>query len=111
MSCIFCKIIAKEVPTKLVYEDDDFIAFHDINPQAPKHLLVIPRQHIVNLYEADNPILLGKLMLTGKKVAFEQGLTEKGARFVLNCKEDGGQTVDHIHLHILGGRAMQWPPG
>lgn len=111
MSCIFCKIIAQEIPAQVFFEDADFVAFDDIAPQAPTHFLVIPKTHIANLYAADDALLMGKLLLLGKDLAQQRGLGENGARFVLNCKSDGGQTVDHIHLHVLGGRALEWPPG
>jgi histidine triad (HIT) family protein len=112
-NCIFCKIIAGEVPSKKIFEDDDILAFHDVNPAAPIHFLVIPKKHIPNLMEIsekDSP-LMGKLLYKAQTIAKELGCEEKGARFVMNCKSDGGQTVDHIHLHVLGGRQMAWPPG
>lgn len=109
---IFSKIIRKEVPATIVYEDDEVLAFKDVNPQAPVHLLVIPKQPIAqisNTTEADQA-LLGKLLLTAKRVAAEAGL-EDGYRLVINNGAEGGQTVYHLHLHVLGGRPMQWPPG
>jgi histidine triad (HIT) family protein len=109
---VFSKIIRREIPADIVYEDDLALAFNDINPQAPTHILVIPRQPIPRISEAsdDDQALLGHLLLTAKRVAEQVGL-EKGYRVVINNGNDGGQTVDHLHLHILGGRFMQWPPG
>ena len=113
IECIFCRIIRGEIPAKKVYEDDEFLAFDDINPQAPVHLLVIPKKHIRNIMEAepDDTALLGRLLFKAQEIAKNNGCAENGARFVINCKSDGGQTVDHIHCHILGGRFMTWPPG
>ncbi|MDR2480675.1 MAG: histidine triad nucleotide-binding protein [Spirochaetaceae bacterium] len=111
--CIFCKIISGEIPVKKIYENDDMLAFHDISPQAPVHFLVIPKKHITNLMEVkknDTP-LLGKLLDKAQEAAKELGCGEKGARFVINCKSDGAQTVDHLHIHVLGGRQLAWPPG
>ncbi|GHV82744.1 histidine triad nucleotide-binding protein [Spirochaetia bacterium] len=109
--CIFCKIISGDIPSKKLYEDGEFLAFHDITPMAPVHFLVIPKKHIANIMECDDPALLGKLLDRGQKLAVETGCADKGARFVINCKSHGGQTVDHLHLHVLGGRALGWPPG
>ena len=111
--CLFCKIIAGEIPCKKVYEDSEMLAFHDIRPMAPVHFLVIPKKHIVSLLdlEAEDVGLAGKLMDKAQQLAKEQGCEEKGARFVINAKSDGGQTVDHLHVHVLGGRALGWPPG
>ena len=112
MSTIFDKIIQREIPADIVYEDDQALAFKDINPQAPVHILVIPKKPIpcVSEAEQDDQALLGHLLMTAKQVAAEAGLTD-GYRIVINTGKDGGQTVDHLHLHILGGRFMQWPPG
>ncbi|MDJ0730717.1 MAG: histidine triad nucleotide-binding protein [Crocosphaera sp.] len=109
---IFTKIIRREIPANIVYEDDLCLAFTDINPQAPTHILVIPKQSIPKLEEAkdDDQNLLGHLLMAAKKVAKEVGLTN-GYRVVINNGEDGGQTVYHLHLHILGGRYLGWPPG
>ena len=109
---IFGKIIRREIPANIVYEDDLALAFKDVNPQAPTHILVIPKNPIPRVSEAvsEDQSLLGHLLLTAKKVAEEAGL-EDGYRVVINNGKDGGQTVDHLHLHILGGRQMQWPPG
>jgi histidine triad (HIT) family protein len=111
--CIFCKIIAGEIPSEKIYEDGEILAFRDITPQAPVHFLVIPKKHIRSLMEAEeaDAALLGRLLRRAGTLAEEQGCSEKGARFVLNCKSDGGQTVDHLHIHVLGGRMMMWPPG
>jgi len=113
MNCLFCKIAQGEIPATKVFEDKDIMAFHDLNPQAPKHLLVIPKQHIATINDtsdADN-ILLGNMILGAKKVAQTEGLSNSGYRLVFNINPDGGQTVYHIHLHLLGGRQMTWPPG
>lgn len=111
--CLFCKIAAGEIPAQLAYEDDEIVAFHDVNPQAPVHLLVIPRRHVATLLDTgdDDAGLLGRLQLVGIELARRAGLDERGFRLVTNCLEDGGQSVFHIHLHVLGGRAMRWPPG
>ncbi len=109
---IFGKIIRREIPADIVYEDDQALAFRDVSPQAPVHVLVIPKKPIPKLADAtdDDQALLGHLLLTAKKVANQLGL-EKGYRVVVNTGDDGGQTVYHLHLHILGGRFMKWPPG
>lgn len=109
---IFGKIIRREIPADIVYEDNLALAFRDVNPQAPVHILVIPKEAIAHLSDAEsqNHALLGHLMLTAKRVAEQVGLTN-GYRIVINNGPDGGQTVPHLHLHILGGRPMQWPPG
>mgnify|MGYP002776988072 FL=1 len=109
---IFSKIIRKEIPADIVYEDNLAIAFKDVNPQAPVHILVIPKQPIAKLADAESQdhALMGHLLLTAKRVAEQAGLA-KGYRVVINSGEDGGQTVYHLHLHILGGRPMAWPPG
>ncbi|MDR0321024.1 MAG: histidine triad nucleotide-binding protein [Treponema sp.] len=112
-NCLFCKIIAGEIPGKKLYEDDEMLAFFDINPMAPVHFLVIPKKHIESLLEleASDAALLGRLLHKAQELAKEQGCEEKGGRFVINAKKDGGQTVDHLHIHFLGGRALGWPPG
>ncbi len=112
MPCLFCKIIAGEIPSKKVFEDDLTYAFRDINPQAPTHILVVPRKHIASLAESEtaDQNLIGYLHLVAGKIAKSEGLT-KGFRTVINTGPDGGQTVDHLHVHLLGGRAMVWPPG
>ncbi|MDR2658472.1 MAG: histidine triad nucleotide-binding protein [Spirochaetaceae bacterium] len=111
--CIFCKIAAGVIPAKKIFEDDEMLAFHDIDPQAPVHFLVIPKRHIKNIMECEKEdgALLGKLMLKAQEIARKLGCDETGARFVINCKSDGGQTVDHLHIHTLGGRKLEWPPG
>jgi len=110
---IFTKIINKEIPADILYEDDDVLAFKDVSPQAPVHFLVIPKTPIatINDIEEDQAALIGKLTLTAQKVAKQQGIAEDGYRLVMNCNENGGQTVYHIHMHVLGGRALNWPPG
>lgn len=112
-NCIFCKIARGEIPSKKIYEDDELFAFHDINPQAPVHFLVIPKKHIENLMamEAADSGLAGRLIFKAQELAAGLGCSDKGARFVLNCKSDGGQSVDHLHVHVLGGRQLDWPPG
>jgi len=109
---IFGKIIRREIPAKLVYEDDRCLAFHDVNPQAPTHLLVIPKQPIPSLASVTDTDgdLLGHLVLVATRLATQQGL-DTGYRLVVNCGADGGQTVDHLHIHLLGGRHLGWPPG
>jgi len=110
--CLFCRIVAGTIPANRVYEDDLCIGFPDIHPQAPTHLLIIPKIHIDSQAKCveDNAALLGHLMLTAAGIARAQGLS-RGYRVVVNTGEDGGQTVHHLHLHLLGGRAMAWPPG
>ena len=110
---IFAKIIRREIPADIVYEDDDVLAFRDVNPQAPTHVLFIPREPLPTLDDATpaQAELLGKLLLATAAYARREGLTEKGYRVVINCNEDGGQTVYHLHFHLLGGRRMAWPPG
>ena len=112
MNCLFCKIVSGEIPAQKLHEDDSCIAFSDIHPQAPVHLLVIPKQHIASLAQATatDKDLLGHITLVAAELAAKQNLT-KGFRIVVNTGEEGGQTVDHLHLHVLGGRAMHWPPG
>ncbi|MCL2380310.1 MAG: histidine triad nucleotide-binding protein [Treponema sp.] len=112
-NCIFCRIIGGEIPAKKVYEDEEILAFDDMNPQAPVHILVIPKKHIRNMMEVDtgDTGLLGRLFFKAQEIAQSSGCAEKGARFVVNCKSNGGQTVDHLHCHVLGGRFMTWPPG
>ncbi len=109
--CLFCKIINGDIPADKIYEDDDVLAFHDIGAQAPHHFLVIPKTHISTLNDAKDSALVGKLTLTASNIAKELSFAEDGYRVVMNCNEDGGQTVYHIHLHCLGGRQMSWPPG
>jgi histidine triad (HIT) family protein len=112
MSCIFCKIVEGQIPSTPVYQDDLGYAFADLNPKAPVHVLIVPREHISSVAAAskDHGALLGHLMWTAAEIAREKGLTN-GYRIVVNTGEEGGQTVDHLHLHLLGGRALTWPPG
>ncbi len=111
--CLFCRIATGEIPAKKVYEDDEVIAFHDINPQAPTHILVVPRKHIATLDEASaaDQTLIGTLLLRAAQIARDHQLPSDGYRVVLNTGEAAGQTVFHIHFHILGGRNFAWPPG
>lgn len=111
--CIFCKIVRKEIPADIVYEDDRVLVFKDINPQAPVHLLLIPRKHIPTLFdtEAGDEGVLGALQCVASKVARDLGLYERGFRLVLNCREGAGQLVFHVHYHLLAGREFAWPPG
>ncbi|MFT2097788.1 histidine triad nucleotide-binding protein [Marinomonas sp. 2405UD66-6] len=113
MDCLFCKIVNGEIPATVLYEDDDVIAFEDIMPQAPTHFLVIPKRHISTLNDLtdDDAAVVGKLQITAAKVAKQKGISEEGYRVAMNCNEMGGQTVYHIHMHVLGGRQMTWPPG
>jgi histidine triad (HIT) family protein len=110
---VFERIIAREIPARIVYEDDDVVAFHDISPQAPAHVVVVPKQHLVNLLDAgpDDTLLLGKLLQAATHVARTLGLDRDGYRVVVNVGKNGGQSVDHLHLHVLGGRPLGWPPG
>ena len=111
--CLFCRIIGGEIPATIVYQDDRVLAFKDINPQAPGHVLVIPRRHIASLNDltpADDQ-LVGEMIRRAAALASEMGFTERGYRAVFNTNADAGQTVFHIHLHVLGGRRMTWPPG
>ncbi|MEO6926632.1 MAG: histidine triad nucleotide-binding protein [Rhodanobacter sp.] len=110
---IFSKIIRREIPADIVYEDDDVIGFRDVNPQAPVHVLFIPRQPLATLNDAtpQDAQLLGKLLLAAAAYAKQEGFAEQGYRTVINCNEDGGQTVFHIHVHLLAGRRLHWPPG
>lgn len=110
--CIFCKIAAGEIPSKKAYEDDQILAFYDLDPQAPVHILLIPKNHISSANELteENSKVVSHIFVVAAKLAKELGL-EKGYRIVNNCGEDGGQTVQHLHFHLLGGRSMKWPPG
>ena len=110
---IFKKIIDGEVPTDIVYQDEECLAFRDINPQAPMHVLVIPRKHIatINDIEPDDQEIVGSLYTAAREIAAEAGIAEDGYRTVMNCNEGAGQSVFHIHLHVLGGRPLAWPPG
>ena len=112
MDCLFCKIVAGTIPAKLIHQDEKSIAFSDVNPQAPTHFLVVPREHIESTAEAGehHAELLGRLLLTGAEIARSKGLGN-GYRVVINTGPDGGQTIDHLHVHVLGGRHHTWPPG
>lgn len=111
--CLFCRIAAGEIPADVVRSDDDLVAFRDINPQAPSHILLIPRKHISSVSELsrEDAEVMGKLFLGAKELAREEGIEEGGYRMVVNAGPNAGQTVFHIHLHLLGGRGMGWPPG
>ena len=111
--CLFCKIIAGEIPSTKVYEDESVYAFLDIDPQAPVHIIIVPKEHIASANELsdDNASVVGHIFAVAAKIAKEKGFAEKGYRIVNNCGEDGGQTVGHIHFHLLAGRNLQWPPG
>ncbi len=111
--CLFCKIIAGEIPSDKVYENDSIFAFRDINPAAPTHILIIPKEHIATTNDLDDShkTIVGEIMLTANRLAEDEGIAESGYRTVFNCNSDGGQAVYHIHLHLLGGRQMGWPPG
>ena len=113
MECLFCRIVAGEVPARMVYSDDRLVAFRDITPRAPTHILIVPRRHIATLNEltADDDGLVGEMVRRAARLAAEDGHADNGYRTVFNCNADAGQTVFHIHLHLLGGRAMHWPPG
>jgi histidine triad (HIT) family protein len=110
--CLFCKIVSEKIPSKKVYSDDQIFAFHDIQPVAPIHILIVPKRHIATLNDltADDAELIGQLLITGKNLAKQLGIAGGGYRINLNCNADGGQTVFHIHAHLLGGKAMGWPP-
>lgn len=110
---VFCKIVRGEIPADIVYQDDEVLAFRDLNPKAPTHVLVVPREHIstINDIEPGHEALVGKLFSAARQVAAQEGLSEDGYRVVMNCNAAAGQTVFHIHLHLLGGRPLGWPPG
>lgn len=113
MNCIFCRIVKGEIPSKKVYEDDHVLAFHDIAPQAPIHILIIPKKHfstILDIEETDKS-LIGHIFTVANRIAKEQGFSDRGFRIVTNCNSEGGQTVFHLHFHLLAGRQMHWPPG
>lgn len=111
--CLFCNIASKNIPADLVFESDDVVAFRDINPQAPTHVLIIPRRHIetINDLSESDAETVGKLFIAAKEIAAQEGISDPGFRVVMNCNEAAGQTVFHIHLHLLGGRQQSWPPG
>jgi histidine triad (HIT) family protein len=111
--CLFCKIVSREIPASIVYEDDRVLAFNDVNPQAPTHVLVVPKRHIATLNDlsATDDQIVGEVVRRAAAIAEERGISASGFRTVFNTNRHGGQTVFHIHLHLLGGRAMSWPPG
>ncbi len=113
MDCLFCKIIAGQIPAQIIYEDDQIIAFNDINPQAPVHKIIIPRRHIstLNDVEQGDCQTIGHMVQSAAKIAKELQIAQNGYRLVMNCNADGGQTVFHIHLHLIGDRQLHWPPG
>ena len=113
MSCLFCRIAAGEIPATIVYQDDQVVAFQDTNPQAPMHVLIVPRLHIASLndLEPDHDALIGVMTRRAAAIASERGYGSSGYRTVFNCNADAGQTVFHLHLHVLGGRRLHWPPG
>ncbi len=112
-NCLFCKILAGEIPADIVYESETAIAFRDINPQAPTHVLIIPRKHIARINDIgeDDQSIVGSLFSAAREIAAAEGMGDEGYRAVMNCNEAAGQTVFHIHLHLLGGRDLDWPPG
>ncbi len=110
-SCLFCRVATGDIPATIVKRSDGMLAFRDINPQAPTHLLVIPTHHVASLNDTSDSQLLGSLLIFARELAREVGIAEKGYRVVVNTNPDGGQTVFHLHLHVLGGRPMRWPPG
>lgn len=109
--CLFCRIVRGEIPAKIVAEDDHCVAFRDINPQAPTHVLIIPRGHVASLNDVTDASLVGRMHMLAARIAGTEGLAERGYRTVINTNADAGQTVFHIHLHLLGGRHLGWPPG
>jgi histidine triad (HIT) family protein len=109
--CLFCRIVRKEIPARIAAETEHCVAFHDIDPKAPVHVLVIPREHVASLSEAKDPVVIGRLALLAAEIAEREGIAEGGYRTVINTNADAGQTVFHVHLHLLGGRRLGWPPG
>ena len=111
--CLFCKILAGDIPADIIFESDDTVAFRDINPQAPTHVVIIPRKHVatINALESDDAVAVGQLFLAAKQIAQDEGIADDGYRVTMNCNEAAGQTVFHLHLHLLGGRQLGWPPG
>jgi histidine triad (HIT) family protein len=110
-SCIFCRIARGEIPAQMVMNNKDVAAFKDLNPQAPVHILIIPKKHLASLDDANDSDLLGRMMSLAAAIARQEGIAKSGYRTVINTGKDGGQSVDHLHIHLLGGRAMAWPPG
>lgn len=113
MSCLFCGIVEGKIPSRKAYEDEHLVAFHDINPQAPTHLLLVPKKHVTSLLDLQpgDETMLGGLVSRARDLAREMGIAERGFRLVFNCGDDAGYSVHHIHLHLLGGRPLAWPPG
>lgn len=111
--CIFCKIVSRQIPSRIVYEDDSILAFHDIDPKAPVHVLVIPKQHISSINEVtqENSHVIAHIFATMPRIAQQLGVKDSGYRVVVNCGKDAGQAVNHLHYHLLGGRSLTWPPG
>ncbi len=109
--CLFCRIIRREIPATIVFEDEHCVAFRDVGPKAPTHILVVPRQHISTLDDVTDPLLIGRVMSAAAEVARQEKIVEAGYRIVINTNAGGGQTVFHLHVHVLGGRRMTWPPG
>lgn len=111
--CLFCKIVRGDIPAEIIHETDSTLAFRDINPQAPTHVLIIPRRHVetINDLDSDDREMIGDLFLAAQTIAGGEGLAERGYRVVMNCNEGAGQSVFHVHLHLLGGRGLGWPPG
>ena len=111
--CLFCRMVSGEIAPDVVYEDEDLLAFRDVNPQAPTHVLVIPKRHVATLndVETSDAELIGRMHLAARHIAREEGIAERGYRTVINCNAEAGQSVFHVHLHLLGGRPMGWPPG
>jgi histidine triad (HIT) family protein len=113
VSCLFCQIVEGKIPAKMVLEEDDVVAFHDIDPQAPTHILVVPRRHIASITDLapGDDALIGRLVRKARDLARKHGLAQRGFRLVFNAGDDAGYTVHHIHLHLVGGRKLAWPPG
>jgi histidine triad (HIT) family protein len=111
MTCLFCKIVSREIPATIVAEDEHCLAFRDINPQAPTHILVIPREHVPSLNQVTDPAVLGRVLAFARDLATKEGIAERGYRVVINTNAEAGQTVFHLHAHLLGGREQGWPPG
>lgn len=112
--CLFCKIVSGEIPSEVVFSNDELVAFRDIRPQAPHHIQIIPRRHIetvMDLATEEDAALAGRMVIAAGKIARQLGMADNGYRLVFNCKKHGGQEIYHIHLHLLGGRQMKWPPG
>ncbi|HET9797550.1 MAG TPA: histidine triad nucleotide-binding protein [Gemmatimonadaceae bacterium] len=110
-SCLFCRIVRREIPAAVIREDEHTLAFRDIDPKAPTHVLVIPKEHVASLNDVSDPALVGRLLLAAKEIAADEGIADSGYRTVINAGADAGQSVFHVHLHLLGGRQLTWPPG